>query len=203
VMLLRVLQEHEFERLGGEKTLRVDVRLVAATNRNLSEGVGAGHFRSDLFYRLNVFPIHILPLRERPEDIPLLVEHFAAKIAQRLGRTLTRIDRRTMNLLETYSWPGNVRELENVIERAVILSRGGTLRVEREMLQTGGAMTTDMEAKLQSEEREMIEAALRASRGRVAGENGAAKRLGLAPSTLEFRIKRLGIDKFRYRTAVG
>jgi formate hydrogenlyase transcriptional activator len=199
VMLLRVLQEREFERLGGSQTLRVDVRLVAATNRDLGEEVRAERFRSDLYYRLNVFPIHIAPLRQRPEDIPLLVEHFAAKYGARFGRTIARIDRRAMNLLGSYHWPGNVRELENVVERAVILSRGGTLRVERDMLQPGPSLTADMEENLQMQEREMIESALRASRGRVAGPNGAAKRLGLAPSTLEFRIKRLGIDKFRYR----
>ncbi len=198
VLLLRVLQEHEFERLGGGETLRVDVRIVAATNRNLTEEVQAGRFRNDLCYRLNVFPIRMPALRERRDDIPLLVEHFAAKHGARFGRPITRIERRTLKLLESYDWPGNVRELENVIERAVILSRNGTLRIDRETLQ-GAAPAGEMDARLQSGEREMIEAALRASGGRVAGPNGAAKRLGLAPSTLDYRITRLGIDKFRYR----
>lgn len=176
------------------------MRLVAATNRNLVDEVSAGRFRSDLYYRLNVFPISVPPLRERPEDIPLLVQHFAARHGARCGKTIARIDRRTMKLLEAYAWPGNVRELENVIERAVILSRQGTLRVDRETL-PGATVPQDMDADLQKQEREAIESALRASAGRVAGANGAAKRLGLAASTLEFRIKRLGIDKFRYRRA--
>ena len=197
VLLLRVLQQREFERLGGSQTLRVDVRLVAATNRDLAAEVRAGRFRNDLYYRLNVFPIRVPPLRERPEDIPLLVAHMAAKHGARLGRSIARIDRRTMSHLESHSWPGNVRELENVIERAVILSRNGTLRLERQMLAavSGG----DMSAHLEAEERQAIESALRASRGRVAGANGAARRLGLPASTLEFRIRRLDIDKFQYR----
>lgn len=198
VMLLRVLQEREFERLGGKETIRADVRMVAATNRDLAEDVRQGRFRSDLYYRLNVFPIRMPSLRERPEDIPLLVAHFADKHGKRFGRRIDRIERRTMRLLESYNWPGNVRELENVIERAVILSRGGTLRVEREAL-LGTTIIGDIEVQLRSQEREAIEGALRTSGGRVAGSNGAAAALGLAPSTLEFRIKRLGIDKFRYR----
>ncbi|MGO9272674.1 MAG: sigma 54-interacting transcriptional regulator [Terriglobia bacterium] len=200
VMLLRVLQEREFQRLGGGQTLRVDVRLVASTNRDLAEEVRAGRFRSDLYYRLNVFPIRVPPLRERREDIPQLVAHFAAKYGARFGRTIQRIDRRSMILLESCPWPGNVRELENVVERGVILSHNGRLRVAREALPAGAAAGVSMEAHLQTRENELIEAALRESRGRVAGPNGAAKRLGLAPSTLEFRVKRLGIDKFRFRT---
>jgi formate hydrogenlyase transcriptional activator len=199
VMLLRVLQEREFERLGGGETVRVDVRIVAATNRDLAEDVRAGRFRSDLYYRLNVFPVHLPPLRERVEDIPLLTSHFAAKHGERFGRAISRIDRRAMNLLASYHWPGNVRELENVIERAVILSRNGALRVERDILPSAGAAGSVNE-RLQTQEREAIESALRASRGRISGPNGAAKALGLAPSTLEFRIRRLGIDKFRFRT---
>ncbi|HKX31122.1 MAG TPA: sigma 54-interacting transcriptional regulator [Blastocatellia bacterium] len=199
VLLLRVLQQREFERLGGGQTLRVDVRIVAATNRDLAERVRAGHFRDDLFYRLNIFPIRMPTLRERREDISLLVAHFADKHGPRFGRRITRIDRRTLKLLESYDWPGNVRELENVVERAVILSRNGTLRIERETLQ-GTVATGDLDAHLKSGEREMIEAALKASDGRVSGPNGAARRLGLAPSTLDYRIMRLGIDKFRFRT---
>jgi formate hydrogenlyase transcriptional activator len=198
ILLLRVLQEREFERVGGNQTLRVDVALVAATNRDLAEDVRAGAFRSDLYYRLNVFPIPVPPLRERREDIPLLVEHFAAKYGARFGRSIARVDRRTMNLLASYDWPGNVRELENVVERAVIVSRNGTLRVERESLGSAG-MTTDLDEELRTQEREIIEAALSASRGRVSGPTGAAARLGMPASTVEFRIKRLGIDKFQYR----
>jgi formate hydrogenlyase transcriptional activator len=198
LLLLRVLQEREFERLGGGETLRVDVRIVAATNRDLPEHVRAGRFRSDLYYRLNVFPIRMPALRDRRQDIPLLVAHFAEKHGTRFGRTITRTDRRTLKLLESYDWPGNIRELENVVERAVILSRSGTLRVDRELL-PGAPLTGDIDVQLQAREREAIESALRASRGRVAGPNGAARRLGLAPSTLDFRIQRLGIDKFHYR----
>ena len=199
VMLLRVLQEREFERLGGGETVRVDVRIVAATSRDLAEDVRAGRFRSDLYYRLNVFPIHLPPLRERAEDIPLLTSHFVAKHGERFGRTINRIDRRAVNLLASYHWPGNVRELENVIERAVILSRNGTLRVEKEILPSVAA-TGNVNERLKTQEREAIETALRASRGRVSGPTGAATALGLAPSTLEFRIRRLGVDKFRFRS---
>jgi formate hydrogenlyase transcriptional activator len=198
VMLLRVLQEREFERLGGGETVRVDVRIVAATNRDLAEDVRAGRFRSDLYYRLNVFPVHLPPLRERVEDIPLLTSHFAAKHGERFGRAISRIDRRAMTLLASYHWPGNVRELENVIERAVILSRNGALRVERDILPSA-VSAGSVNERLQTQEREAIESALRASHGRISGPTGAANALGLAPSTLEFRIKRLGIDKFRFR----
>ena len=202
VVLLRVLQEREFERVGGNQTLHVDVRIVAATNRNLAEEVRAGRFRSDLYYRLNVFAVRVPPLRDRPEDIAPLAAHFAAKHGERLGRAISRIDRRTIGMLESYNWPGNVRELENAIERGVILSRAGTLRVDREDLAplAGGLVPVDLDAQMTGQEREMIKGALRASRGRVAGETGAAKRLGIPASTLEFRIKRLGIDKFAYRS---
>jgi len=196
VLLLRVLQEREFERLGGTHTLRVDVRLIAATNPELDEEVHAGRFRSDLYYRLNVFPVHVPTLRERPEDIPPLVAHFAEKYGTRFGRKISRIDRQTLDLLQSHSWPGNVRELENVVERAVILSHGGALHLDTVMLTAAKGNNTE---QVTSEERQEIETALTASRGKVAGENGAAKKLGVPASTLEFRIKRLGIDKFRYR----
>jgi len=198
VMLLRVLQEREFERLGGDDTIHVDVRIVAATNRDLMDDVRAGRFRSDLYYRLNVFPLRLPPLRERSGDIPLLAAHFAAKHAERFGRAIKRIDRRSMKLLESHHWPGNVRELENVIERAIILSRDGVLRVERDALPHAN-LAGNMDERLRAQEREAIEAALRASRGRISGPNGAARALGLAPSTLDLRIKSLGIDKFHYR----
>jgi formate hydrogenlyase transcriptional activator len=196
VLLLRVLQEREFERLGGTHTLQVDVRLVAATNRELAEDVHVGRFRSDLYYRLNVFPVQVPPLRERPEDIPPLVAHFAEKYGKRFGRKISRIDRQTLDVLQSHSWPGNVRELENVVQRAVILSRGGALHLDTAMLTAAKGDSTE---QVGSEERQAIEAALTASRGKVAGEGGAAKKLGVPASTLEFRIKRLGIDKFRYR----
>jgi len=196
VLLLRVLQEREFERLGGTQTLQVDVRLVAATNRDLAEDVRAERFRSDLYYRLNVFPVHIPALRERPEDIPPLVAHFAEKYGTRFGRKISRIDRRTLDILQSHTWPGNVRELENLVERAVILSRGGVLHLDTAMLSATKDSSTQ---QIRSEERQAIENALATSQGKVAGENGAAKKLGLPPSTVEFRIRKLGIDKFRYR----
>ena len=198
VLLLRVLQEREFERLGGTHTLQVDVRLVTATNRDLAEDVRAGRFRCDLYYRLNVFPIHVPALRERPEDIAPLVAHFAEKYATRFGRKISRIDRQTLDLLQSHAWSGNVRELENVVERAVILSRDGVLHVDAATLPST-AVTNNNTEQFRSEEREAIENALSTSHGKVAGENGAAKKLGLPASTLEFRIKKLCIDKFRYR----
>lgn len=198
VLLLRVLQEREFERLGGTQTLQVDVRLVAATNRDLTEEVRTGRFRSDLYYRLNVFPVHVPALRERLEDIPPLVAHFAAKYGARFDRKISRIDRATLDLLQSHSWPGNVRELENVVERAVILSRSGVLHFDPAAL-PGTPVNNNSTQQLRSEELEAIENALSASHGKIAGENGAAKKLGLPASTLEFRIKKLGIDKFRHR----
>jgi formate hydrogenlyase transcriptional activator len=197
VMLLRVLQEREFERLGGGETLRVDVRVIAATNRDLGAEVRAGRFRDDLYYRLNVFPIRIPPLRERLEDIGPLAARLAAKPAGSFGRTVERIDKNSLRLLESHDWPGNVRELENVVERAVILSRHGTLHIEPDFLGKIGEKET-VAQHLRNEEREAIESALRLTRGRIAGANGAAIRLGLPASTLEFRIKRLGIDKFDF-----
>jgi formate hydrogenlyase transcriptional activator len=198
VMLLRVLQEREFERLGGGETVHVNVRVVAATNRDLSDEVREGRFRNDLYYRLNVFPIRIPPLRERIEDIAPLAARLATKHATRLGRTVERIDKNSLRLLESYDWPGNVRELENVVERAVVVSRHGTLRIEPDFL---GDLPKQRNVgdHLRNEERETIESALRLSHGRISGPNGAANRLGLPASTLEFRIKRLGIDKFSFR----
>ena len=199
VMLLRVLQEREFERLGGGETVHVDVRVVAATNRDLGEEVRSGRFRDDLYYRLNVFPIRLPPLRERLEDIAPLAARIAAKHASRLNRTVERIDKASLRLLESYDWPGNVRELENVVERAVIVSRHGTLRIERDFLGNLAMDNPNVGQHLRKEERDVIESALRLSHGRISGPNGAAKRLGLPASTLEFRIKRLGIDKFSFR----
>ena len=208
VLLLRVLQEREFERLGGTHTLQVDVRLVAATNRDLAEEVRAGRFRSDLYYRLNVFPVRVPALRERREDIPPLVAHFADKYGERFGRPISSIDRKTLDLLQSHNWPGNVRELENMTERAVILSRNGVLSVDPEMLRdcpaasaNNAAQSAQHENDDSTEERATIEKALKASRGKVSGPTGAAKKIGIPASTLEFRIKKLGIDKFRFRHA--
>jgi formate hydrogenlyase transcriptional activator len=199
VSLLRVLQERELERLGGTQTVRVDVRVVAATNRDLVAAVAAGQFRSDLYYRLNVFPVHVPALRERPDDMPSLVAHFVQKYAERFSRTVTRIDARSLKLLRGFAWPGNVRELENVIERAVILSKGETLRIDRDALPGAERAPVSLADHVTKTERTAIETALAASRGRISGADGAARRLGLPASTLEFRIKRLAIDKFRYR----
>jgi len=198
VLLLRVLKEREIERLGGRETVRVDVRVIAASNRNLAGDVREGRFREDLFYRLNVFPIAIPPLRDRAGDIPLLAAHFAAKHGKRHGREIERIDRRTMSLFENYHWPGNVRELENLVERAVITSRGGTLRLPR------GAFAIQerpiqLNEQLRGQERESIEMALRQARGRISGPKGAARALGMPASTLESKLKRLGIDKYNFR----
>jgi formate hydrogenlyase transcriptional activator len=196
--LLRILQEREFERLGGSQSIRVDVRVVAATNRHLQAEVRAARFRSDLFYRLNAFPIRLPPLRERAGDIPALVTHLASKYAARVGRPITRIDARSLRALVRHSWPGNVRELENVIERAVILSRDGKLRIDGDALPLADGSSPALDEQLNRAEREAIEAALLASAGRVSGPRGAALRLGLPPSTVEFRIRRLGIDKFSF-----
>lgn len=199
VMLLRVLQEREFQRLGGSQTVRVDVRIVAATNRDLAAQVAAGRFRSDLYYRLNVFPIHVPALRDRAEDVPALAAHFVAKHAARFGRNIDRIERRTLRFLESHPWPGNVRELENFIERAVIISSKGTLRLGSETLRPASGAGANMKGKLAGEEQVLIESALRAARGRISGPDGAATRLGIPASTLEFRLRKLGIDKFQFR----
>jgi len=201
VALLRVLQRGEFERVGGTRTLTTDARVIAATNRDLNKAVADGGFRSDLFYRLNVFPIAVPPLRERREDIPILVEYFVGRHAKRLRKKLRRVDQRTMNLLRAYDWPGNVRELENVLERAVILAEGETLRIDAALLGAVGesAARGARSSTLQEQEKRLIEEALRATRGRVSGPAGAAARLGIPATTLESKIARLGIDKFRLR----
>ena len=183
IALLRVLQERRFERLGGTQSIGVDVRVITATNRDLAEEVRAGRFRSDLFYRLNVFPIRMPALRDRREDIAPLVAHFAAKYGARFGRGITRIDRRSMKALESYAWPGNVRELENIIERAVILARDGILRVDLDEL-PGWSAAGNMPADLLAREREAIQLALRNSAGRVSGPRGAAVSLGVPASGL-------------------
>ncbi|HVO26149.1 MAG TPA: sigma 54-interacting transcriptional regulator [Candidatus Margulisiibacteriota bacterium] len=214
VKLLRVLQEHEFERIGGSKTIRVDVRVIAATNRDLSKAVAEGNFRQDLYYRLNVFPVTLPPLRTRPEDVPLLVHYFVGRFAAKIGRQISRVPRAAMQRLIAYSWPGNVRELENVIERAVILSRGTELDVAPEMLMethsVSSAATVEQRPRLVSGrdprsldevERDHIVSVLKQTRWRIDGPQGAARRLNLPPSTLRSRIKKLGIQRSHEHTS--
>jgi formate hydrogenlyase transcriptional activator len=206
VALLRVLQEREFERVGSSHPVSVDVRIIAATNRDLRAAVNAGTFRQDMFYRLNVFPIRLPALRERIEDIPLLVEHLVIRYARAAGRTFTRIDSDTITLLQSYSWPGNIRELQNVIERAVILSEHNTFTVDstwlnRESAEPNGPLDR-LSASLAERERQMIEAALADSRGRVAGPSGAAAKLGIPRQTLDSKITNLQISKRQFKAQI-
>jgi PAS domain S-box-containing protein len=204
VALLRVLQEREFERVGGSGVIRTDVRLIAATNRDLEAEITAGRFRSDLFYRLNVFPIEMPPLRDREEDIPLLVEYFIDRYAKKAGKTFGSLSNRSLQLLQSYPWPGNIRELQNVIERSVIVSESETFSVDESWLSkrpqrpevSGGQQ---LSATIASQEKEMIETALRECGGRVSGPSGAAQKLGMPGSTLESKIKSLKISKNRFR----
>jgi formate hydrogenlyase transcriptional activator len=202
--LLRVLQEREFERLGSTRTLRTDARLIAATNRDLESLVNEQKFRSDLYYRLNVFPIRVPALRERPEDIPLLVRHFVQQYSRRLGRTIETIPSETMTMLVRYPWPGNIRELQNVIERATILTTGSVLKVPSEDLRAPNsapakqsaartAPNRDMRSVLDDAERQQILAALEEANWIIAGPAGAATLLGLKRSTLQSRMQKLGI----------
>ena len=194
--LLRVLQEQEFERLGSNKLIHTDVRLIAATNRDLKQMVADREFRSDLYYRLNVFPIHLPPLRERPDDIPLLVKAFTFKIARRLGRNIDSIPAETLRLLSRMEWPGNVRELENVIERAVLLTRGSVLQLSLpEMSIETEPLAAEVLPEEGEDEYQLIVRVLKESNGVVAGPKGAAQRLGLKRTTLLSRMKRLGIHK--------
>jgi formate hydrogenlyase transcriptional activator len=199
VALLRVVQEREFERVGGTQSIPVDVRLIAATNCDLAAAVRSGEFRLDLFYRLNVFPIHVPPLRERPEDILLLAKHFIGRYAAKLGKRIRRVDKRTAELLEAYQWPGNIRELQNVIERAMILCDTDTFSVEAAWLRSEPEPRLGLQPVLIDQERELIEAALAESRGRISGPDGAARRLGVPRTTLEYKIKSLRINKYQYR----
>jgi formate hydrogenlyase transcriptional activator len=193
--LLRVLQEREFERLGSTQTKKVDVRLVAATHRDLETMMGDNEFRMDLYYRLNVFPIEIPPLRERLEDIPLLVRHFVQQFAERMNRTIETIPEETMDALTEYAWPGNIRELQNLIERAVILSRGSVLQVPLRYLRTPTASRQNhkLTQTLAEAKRGHILAALKECDWVQSGPNGAATRLGINRSTLQFRMRKLGI----------
>ena len=203
--LLRVLQEREFERLGSTRTLRTDARLIAATNRDLREMVEQQKFREDLFYRLNVFPIYVPALRERSEDIPLLVNHFVKRFARRMNRTIETIPAETMAALTRYPWPGNIRELQNLIERAVILSHGPVLQVPLQDLDNRTALRRDngKDQTLEAAERAHILAILKETRWVLAGARGAAVRLGMNRSTLQFRLKKLGIVRARYSHKLG
>ncbi|BBV39539.1 hypothetical protein STW0522CIT26_10110 [Citrobacter portucalensis] len=196
--LLRVLQEQEFERLGSNKLIQTDVRLIAATNRDLKKMVADREFRNDLYYRLNVFPIHLPPLRERPEDIPLLVKAFTFKIARRMGRNIDSIPAEALRTLSCMEWPGNVRELENVVERAVLLTRGNVLQLSLPDIAPLTPSTPPVATEVAQDgedEYQLIMRVLKETNGVVAGPKGAAQRLGLKRTTLLSRMKRLGIDK--------
>ncbi|HKB73020.1 MAG TPA: sigma 54-interacting transcriptional regulator, partial [Burkholderiales bacterium] len=201
VALLRVLQERVFERVGGTQPIRVDVRIIAATNRDLNTAVDSGSFREDLFYRLNVFPLVVPPLRERGEDIPVLVEYFINLYARNAGKTFRRINKRTLDRLRSYPWPGNVRELQNVIERSVIVCDSDEFAVEESWLSARPSSERRLPLfnSLATHEKTIIEDALRASGGRIFGQAGAAERLGIPRSTLESKIRTLKIDKSRFR----
>jgi PAS domain S-box-containing protein len=204
ISLLRVLQEHEFERVGGTGSIRTNARLIAATNRDLEAAMAAGTFRSDLFYRLNVFPIEVPSLRERREDIPLLVEYFIDRYARKAGKSFQMVTKKSLDLLQSYSWPGNIRELQNVIERSVIVCETENFSVDKSWLSqpslaTEGVTRVELSGKLAAQEKEIIETALRESGGRVSGPSGAAAMLGIHRSTLESKITSLNINKHRFK----
>jgi PAS domain S-box-containing protein len=205
IALLRVLQEQEFERVGGTGPIRADVRVIAATNRDLQAAIAAGTFRSDLFYRLNVFPIEMPPLRERKEDIPLLVAYFIDRYARKAGKSISGLNKKSLDLFQSYPWPGNIRELQNVIERSVIVCESENFSVDESWLSRQSPAADpkselDLSQKLAAQEKEMIEAALSESGGRVFGPYGAAAKLGMPRSTLESKIRSLGINKNRFKS---
>ena len=208
IALLRVLQEHEFERVGGTRSIPTNVRVVAATNRNLQAAISAGTFRSDLFYRLNVFPSELPSLRERRADIPVLVEYFIDRSARNVGKNIREINKESLDLLQSYPWPGNIRELQNVIERSVILCETENLSVDETWLPQQTVVRESKSQsnycqKLASREKEMIESALRESEGRVFGPSGAAAILGMPRSTVESKIRSLRINKNRFKSCAG
>jgi formate hydrogenlyase transcriptional activator len=204
IALLRVLQEHEFKRVGGAGTIRTNVRVIAATNRDLEAAIAAGMFRSDLYYRLNIFPIEMPPLRERREDIPLLVEYFIDRFARKAGKGFQTVNKKSLALLESYPWPGNIRELQNVIERSVIVCETENFSVDERWL-SRQPVATELDSglglfrKVPSQEKAIIGAALRESGGQVYGPDGAASRLGMPRSTLESKIRSLKINKNRFK----
>jgi formate hydrogenlyase transcriptional activator len=206
IALLRVLQEHEFDRVGGAGSIRTNVRVIAATNRDLEAAIAAGMFRSDLFYRLNVFPIEMPSLRERREDIPLLVEYFIDRYARKAGKSFHAVNKKSLDLLRSYPWPGNIRELQNVIERSVIVCETENFSVDESWLSRQPVATEqnsrlDVLKRRPSQEKAIIEAALRESGGRVYGPSGAAAKLGIPRSTLETKIRSLKINKNRFKPA--
>jgi PAS domain S-box-containing protein len=202
IALLRVLQERQFERVGGNRILPTDVRVIAATNRDLTAAIAAGTFRTDLFYRLNVFPIEVPPLRKRREDIPMLVEYFVKRYAEKAGKHICKIDNNTLERCQSYAWPGNIRELQNIVERSVIFCSGDTFWIEKAWLTSVQPRRQELAGPLpdtlQNQEREIIETALTESKGKVAGREGAAAKLGIPRSTLDTKIKQLGIKKHRF-----
>ena len=207
IALLRVLQEREFERVGGNQLIHADVRVITATNRDLQTATAAGVFRRDLFYRLNVFPIEIPALRQRKEDIPLLVEYFIDRYARKAGKKIRAIEKSTLELLQSYSWPGNIRELQNVIERSIIVCETETFSVDPSWLSgESGEIHPGNQPSAETfaaPEKEVIEAALAKTRGKVSGPAGAATALGIPASTLESKIRSLKINKFRFRATLA
>jgi transcriptional regulator with GAF, ATPase, and Fis domain len=205
IALLRVLQEREFDRVGGNRPIRADVRVIAATNRDLEASVAAGSFRGDLFYRINVFPIENPPLRQRREDIPVLVEYFIDRYARKAGKNIKHVNQKTLELFQSYPWPGNIRELQNVIERSVILCDSEIFSIDENWLPQPTPLTPDAQQQVElpqtlvAQEKSMIEVALKETRGRVSGPAGAAVKLRMPASTLESKIRSLNIDKNRFR----
>jgi formate hydrogenlyase transcriptional activator len=203
ITLLRVLQEREFERVGSNVPIPVDVRVLAATNRDLTSAIEKGSFRDDLYYRLNVFPIRVPSLRDRVDDIPLLVKYLVQRSSKAAGKKIGHIEKRTLDLFKAYHWPGNVRELQNVIERAVILGESDTLSVDETWFKRdfppSSAVKESLNESVTEREREVINAALKDSRGRIAGPFGAAAKLGIPRQTLDSKIATLGIDKSRFK----
>ncbi len=202
IALLRVLQEREFERVGGTQSIRADVRVIAATNRDLQTAIASGAFRSDLFYRLNVIPMEVPPLRERKQDIPLLVEYFIDRYSRKAGKRIRTVEKKTLELLRSYSWPGNIRELQNVIERSVVVCEKDVFSVDESWLSrdpSSDSASQPLSEKIAAQEKEMIEAALAESKGRVSGPSGAAAKLGIPQSTLDSKIKSLKINKHHFK----
>jgi transcriptional regulator with GAF, ATPase, and Fis domain len=199
IALLRVLQEREFERVGGTEVLRTDVRVISATNRDLQAAIADGTFRSDLFYRLNVFPITLPPLRERKEDVALLVNYFVDRYAKRAGKKINCIQKKALEALQEYSWPGNVRELQNVIERSLIIGETNEFSIDKSWFSSESQPAGSPAVGQTSSERTRIETALAQSNGKVSGAHGAAAKLGMPSSTLESRIRSLKINKFQFK----
>jgi transcriptional regulator with GAF, ATPase, and Fis domain len=203
IALLRVLQERQFERVGGTRVIPTDVRIIAATNRDLAAAMASGTFRADLFYRLNVFPIDVPPLRRRKEDVPMLVEYFVKRYAEKARKQITKIAKNTLKLCKSYDWPGNIRELQNIVERSVILCTGDTFWIDEAWLSSQVSPCPESSGPLtemvQNYEKELIEEALAKSNGKVSGPNGAAAKLEIPRSTLDLKIKQLDIKKYTFR----